>query len=447
MSTHFHRKYRKLLWFSVLLIIGCVTGCTITNDNNDKVYLPEHRRGELVVWRKPGVSAADWSTKKANLQASYGGVLTVQKKCENCATGDLELWSGSAITNFINTEVASPTTRPRGKPTGEDDTLYYSLNMIVRLPIEKDMPQYSRQPVPPFTSNLPEVTVAVFDTGVDGDITNSFTKDIVSCKPGGERGWNFVHENNVTDDIFPAKHGTVVSKLIVDQVKLNPSGNMVNILPVKIFDVDGSSDLFNVLCGFSYAKNAGAQIINASFGFYYYHDEPPAILLKYVEEELTNNNILLVAAAGNQIESEDYDAVGGLGITGSLLRNLDYHYFYPGGLSKYLPNVYCVTTARLAPTIDVSPRQNYSKNIVDIATIAHLPTNYEFYHPFNNVLSVAGSSFATPIFTGQLTSWYSTISGSLDNKASVITTLRTNGVVFNDVPALSDFVRNGQYVK
>ena len=146
--------------FSVFLIL-CMLGCKKINNNDQKLYLPEYKNDQLVVWRKPGINAASWIFKKNNLQAKYGGSLTVLKKCENCADGDLELWSGSTITNFISTEVASPTTRPRGNPTGEDDTLYYSLNMVVRLPIEKNLPQYPPQTVPPFNSNLPVVNVLI----------------------------------------------------------------------------------------------------------------------------------------------------------------------------------------------------------------------------------------------------------------------------------------------
>ncbi len=429
------------------LIGFCLSGCEPTNPNDQKVYLPEHKQNELLVWRKSGVTPGSWSAKKTNFQAKYGAGLTVSKKCQNCDDGDLEVWSGSSVVNFISSEVASPTTRPRGNPTGEDDTLYYSLNFIVHLPIENDVSQFPSFVVPPFTSNLPEVTVAVFDTGVDPEITTNYTSNILSCKTGGEKGWNFVDENNNTSDRFSSRHGTVVSKFIVDEVNAHAGGNRVNILPVKIFGADGSSDLFNVLCGFSYAKKAGAKIINASFGFYYYHDDPPKLLAKYVEEVLTSNNILLVAAAGNKIPSEDAIARYGIGVPESGLRNLELHHFYPGGLAKYLPNVYCITTARLAPTVSPSPNQNFSKNIVDIAAIADLPAVFGFYHPFDNTKSVAGSSFATPIFTGKLASWYSTISGALDNKATILNTMSTNAVVFNDFPALGEWIIGGRYVR
>jgi Subtilase family len=432
--------------FVLIILIAFITSCTKKSPVQNKVYLPEYKPGQLVVWRKQGISNVGWELKKANFRLVYGGTL-IEKKCENC-DDSLELWSGTAVENFINTEVASPRTSPRGKPSGEDDTFYYGLNMIIGLPVESPMPQFTPSPVLPFISSLPKITVAVFDTGIDEEITKNFSVDILSCKTGGNKGWNFVGNNNIIIDEFPQKHGTVVSKFIVDQVKSHMGGNMINILPVKIFDAGGSSDLFNVLCGFSYAQKAGAKIINASFGFYYYNNDSCLILKKYVEKVLTKNNILLVASAGNVIADEDIKASRYLGVPEAELRNLDFHYFYPGGLAKYLPNVFCVTTAAMTLAPVTSPNQNYSKYIVDIGTVANLPGTYSFIHPFIGAPNkVTGSSFATPVFTGKLASWYSEIIAGMGNKEAILTALKIKGVVFDDPGPLANRVKAGRYVQ
>ena len=44
--------------------------------------------------------------------------------------------------------------------------------------------------------------------------------------------------------------------------------NNLEILPVKIFDDNGSSDLFSILCALAYASQQHVNIINASFGYY-----------------------------------------------------------------------------------------------------------------------------------------------------------------------------------
>jgi Subtilase family len=417
--------------------------CKKTN-NQKRFVLPKYRPNQLMVWRKPGVNDANWNIRKTSFKNKYGGDFAVTKKCTGCDDA-LEVWEGTTVQNFITGEVARAATAPKGSPSGEDDTLYYSLNFIVELPIEKRPDQYSPVILPPQTrSNFPVITLAVFDTGVDPDITTNNTTAVGTCKPGGDKGWNFVAENNSIADDFPVKHGTIVSKYILDEVKANRSGNNVNILPVKIFGADGTSDLFGVLCGFAYARNAKAQIINASFGFYYYIDEPPAILMKYTETVLTANNIILIAAAGNRIAEEDTEA-GKLGIAGADLRNLDRHYFYPGGLSKYLPNVFCVTTANKT-TGAVSPTQNFSNTRVDVGTSPAAGVGYEFVHPFVPAQSISGSSFATPIFAGKLCSWYSQVVTAPINKEAILIGMKAKASVFDDVPALNALIKNGRYV-
>lgn len=446
MNILFNHQKWPVIFFVILC--ACVIGCKkITPNNTQVTFLPQYKDSQLVVWRKPGVTTENMNLKVNNLKAKYTGTLD-RIVCQSC-DDSLELWSGTAIAGFINSEVASPSTRPRGNPTGEDDTLRYSLNIIVHLPDEDTIAKLTLQTVLPITTNTPQVTVAVFDTGVDPAVTDNFTSNapiIPTCRPGGDRGWNFIDNNNNITDAFTAKHGTVVSKFIIDQVRANAAGNRVNILPVKIFNADGKSDLFSVLCGFSYAQKAGAKVINASFGFYDYGAEPNPVLLKYVEKVLTKNNVLLIASAGNKIDEEDIYAATWAGLPASGLRNMDIHHFYPGGLAKLLPNVYCVTTARLMPTADISPNQNYSKVIVDIGTIADFPDFY-FKHPFDATRRVIGSSFATPVFTGKLVSWYSAIATMLDNKENVLRYLKDNGVVFDDVPAFEARIKERHYVR
>ena len=441
--------------FSVLFCMAFISGgCRKINANRAYILPEEYRPYQLVVWRKPGASTDAWDAKKAYFKSLYGTAFTV-KKCSSC-NDDLELWEGPSVQNFISTEVVSGGTRPRGQPSGEDAASYYSVNFIVRTPFRDQLPQITALTTQlPNSSNLPPITVGVFDTGDDPAITNDYTTVAVpSCKAGGDYGWNFVADNNDVSDEQAGKHGTVVSKFIVDEVeaRTRTTGSPVNILPVKIFDRNGVCDLFDVLCGFSYAKNAGAKIINASFGFYYYKDaagaEVPKILLEYTRKVLTSNNIILVAAAGNASPYEDSVArYLESDLTGSDLRNLNKHFFYPGGLSKYLGNVICVTTVNRALG-RVSPTQNFSNTIVDIGTSNDISGTYDFIHPFNNTLTATGSSFATPVFTGKLCSWYNQVVTTFPiNKETIITALKTKGVVFNDTPALLAFVKNGMYVQ
>jgi hypothetical protein len=444
----YHRINSLWLYLSLIVIVCTSVNLKCKKDDQRKLILPKHKRTELLVWRKPGVSEAAMAAKRANLKNRYGGDIAVTKKCEGCDQ-NLEVWSGSTVQNFITEEVAGVSTRPRGKPTGEDDTLYYSLNIIADLPYDKrtQLPTFASGPLPPPPgSNLPVITVAVFDTGADPAVTTNYTQTVSSCKPLGTKGWNFLDENNNVLDNYPGQHGTVVSKFIIDEVRSYATAHPVNILPVKLFGTDGTADLFSILCGFSYARKAGAKIINASFGFYYYLDEPPKMLLKYVEQELTANNVILVAASGNSFPDEEAEATSVLGIAGDDLRNLEKHYFYPGGLSKYLPNVICVTT--VSTTLGSSaPNQNYSPVVVNVGAAANVAGTYNFTHPFQPAASVIGSSFATPVFTGELCALYGRVVSLPVNKDAILTNMRTAGIVFDDVPPLSTRVQLGRYVK
>jgi hypothetical protein len=240
------------------------------------------------------------------------------------------------------------------------------------------------------------------------------------------RGWNFIAGSPDWKDDFKAKHGTVVSWFIINQVKKYHQ-RQVKILPVKIDDDKGQGSLFGVLCGFAYAKDLNAKIINASFGFYSPRldrsgakvDSNVVLLKEYARHYLTRNNILLIAAAGN---------------AGDLLDTIS---FYPASLSRELDNVIAVTTVqpigsnRLS-TGQVSVDQNYSEQVVyagvsgdKVPTAATTgpgikPGSYLFYHPYLAApgvhLTVHGSSFATPIVTGNICAHYALVESLLLNQ-------------------------------
>jgi hypothetical protein len=216
--------------------------------------------------------------------------------------------------------------------------------------------------------------------------------------PGGERGWNFFNRTDVTDDDYPSRHGSAVTQFIIDQ-ETRYRKRKTNILPVKIHNSHGKSDLFSILCGFAYAANSGATIINASFGFYATKGSgAPAILEQFVKKHLTANNILLVAAAGNL----NSDETAG-GPVGDDVRNLDYNPFFPASLSKTLENVLAVTTVSKEEK-EVCPTQNFSNRVVDVGVNCDkiMPGDFRFESPLHFSNFIVGSSYATPIITGKI---------------------------------------------
>ena len=406
-------------------------------------YIPS----QLVVWKKPGVSDIDFNQwKRDNLQ-KYSGLL-VKKLCKNC-DDSLELWEGDNVSALISEKVAGSGSSSKGAPPsgGGDAIAFFSYNLIIDLPepegcIPRGYNDLKETPRP--ILNDPPVIVAVFDTGLIPAIKGGYTTDVNSCMKDGGSGWNFAYKNDVTDDDYPTIHGSAVTKFIVDQENIYGK-QKINILPVKIHNNQGKSDLFSILCGFAYAANCGAKIINASFGFYASKDaQAPAILAQFVKKHLTDNNILLVAAAGNTNADE---SVGQFST--DKIRDLDYHPFFPACLSKNFENVLAVTTISLAQG-EVSPSQNFSNSIVDIGIDCDkvVENDFRFKDPLDRGIYIVGSSYATPIVTGKIAQHYNQLinamPGGVINKSILLDEMKNLGIVKSDL-RFNGYIKDGNY--
>lgn len=413
----------------------------ITIDRSAFKYIPT----QLVVWKKPGVSDAafnEWKT--ANLQ-TYSGLL-VKKLCRGC-DDSLELWEGDNVATLISEKVAgSGGTSTGGAPHGGSDAIAcFSYNLIIDLPEPHDCLKTPREKVQMATRpdyRDPAIVVAVFDTGLLPYIKEACSDIVESCMPGGSAGWNFAYKNNITDDDYPSRHGSAVTKFIVDQEDRYRQ-RKVNILPVKIHNNYGKSDLFSILCGFAYAARCGAKIINASFGFYAPKDAPaPAILAQFVKKHLTDNNILLVAAAGNVNTDESTGRR-----SGEAIRNLEYHPFYPACLSKDFENVLAVTTISMEKG-KVSPSQNFSAAVVDVGVDcdAVVEDDFRFEDPLGRGTYIVGSSYATPVITGKIAQHYNALMAAMPlgniNKSILLERMTELGIIKSD-DRFHDYIRDG----
>ncbi len=417
----------------------------ITVDRGVLKYIPD----QLVVWKKPGVSDADFNKWKAGKLQQYSGLL-IKKMC--ACDDSLELWEGDNVTTFISEGVASaggkgPTITPNG---GGDAVACYSYNLIIDLPEPLGcLPErYGNDEQRQFDISGTVLTVAVFDTGLREDLKAMYTDAVPSCLPGGEMGWNFTDKNKATttDDDYPSHHGSAVTKFIIDQ-ELQYRKQKINILPVKIHNSEGKSDLFSILCGFAYAANCGAKIINASFGFYALKgSEAPAILSQFVRKHLTNRNILLIAAAGN-VNADS--TVGGPISTD--VRNLEHHPFFPACLSKTHENVLAVTTVSVGK-MQVSPSQNFSNLVIDAGVDCDqvIPNDFRFQSPLNPLEFILGSSYATPIITGKIAQHYtalmSAMPGSKIRKIALLQEMEKLGIIQSE-PGLVIYIRDGYWTK
>ena len=398
------------------------------------LILPAADTNQLVIWRAPGTSEDSFNEWLDSISHKFGEV-HISYFCQRCDS-TLMLLTGPGAIQYIQTGPiqGGSGSGVAGGPVGGDGPIYYSKNYAMAVPEYLDSivsnPNASKIPLEPGGSYTgAPVTVAVFDTGLDSTDIGSyvFNSPSPSCMGSdATRGWNFIAGSPDWKDDFKARHGTVVSWFIINQVKKYHQ-SQVRILPVKIDDDKGQGSLFGVLCGFAYAKDLNAKIINASFGFYSPRldrsgakvDSNVVLLKEYARYYLTRNNILLIAAAGN---------------AGCLLDTIS---FYPASLSRELDNVIAVTTVqpigsnRLS-TGQVSVDQNYSEQVVyagvsgdKVPTAATTgpgikPGSYLFYHPYLAApgvhLTVHGSSFATPIVTGNICAHYALVKSLLLNQ-------------------------------
>ena len=422
---------------AICLFIFTVVGCDCNQTPPDyhkyiktgEGHIPADTTQQIVVWRTPN-SDPSYLNKWLDSIHEKCGDFNITVFCGSCDSS-LMLLTGNGIRTYISgtgTGKGGGTTCTQNcPPSGDGDTIYWAVNSAVLFNDPEDSTYVDTLPTVD-QGHFPNgpITVAVFDTGIDTiELHNKlYIGTGQSClDPAATNGWNFPASNNTVFDDYRApkksEHGAIVSRLIAEQVN-HYALNDVRILPVKIHNERGESDLFSVLCGFAYAKERGAKIINASFGYYAPKaptgvTDPGALLLKkYIEYYLTNHvvstnsTILLVAAAGNTTPGATNPE-----------RNLDNISFYPASLASELSNVIAVTTVDDG-TLSVSPHQNFSPNVVDVGVntdvIRRDPVNGDHYDFFNPRIPGAvseGSSFATPIVTGIICSHYTQITTSL----------------------------------
>ena len=130
--------------------------------------------------------------------------------------------------------------------------------------------------------NLPSITVAVVDTGVDLD--HPFLKSrIVSG------GWDFVNNDGVPDDDF--YHGTHVAGTVVDGTLPN-----VKIMPIKCMDNTGDGTTANIALAMEYAYLKGCSVANVSIIGY---DPSGDQLYSDVINAGSDSGCVYCAAAGN----------------------------------------------------------------------------------------------------------------------------------------------------
>ncbi len=248
------------------------------------------------------------------------------------------------------------------------------------------------------------VTVAVLDSGInynhpalrdnlqfkEADLNNGLDED-KNGLTDDNLGWDFINADRFAFD--DGGHGSHVAGLVASPIAgIAPEAK---ILPVKILDAAGRTDLATFVAGIYYAIDSGAQIINASLGF----DTPqgaspfdailikPAPLVKAIQDA-NAKNVLIIVAAGN-------------GDRKSLLGyDIKLRPFFPASLEG--ENKITVAATSLG---EITSYSNFSLELVDLAAPGgdqrQLVLSLSKENPTGTAfVAQAGTSMATPIVAG-----------------------------------------------
>jgi hypothetical protein len=422
---------------------------------------------EIIVMFKGSPTEAEKDNLKAKINGPHFDASKLKtRKCSSC-DGDVELWQAPDIHTRIHADGLAAGTKSPGssRPVGQDGLGYYSLNFKQNIPMDS-LGKFENlngiKKIENDTRGKEVVRIAVLDTGINTEQiigtsylwTNPESKN--KCYPGDRFGWNFINDDGDVRDDNLNLHGTLVSHFIINQFATSQN-KAVELMTLKTHDENGSGDLFKSICAIHYAMKKGAQIINASWGFYYYEDGAHPYLDYLITNVLRKQGILFVAAAGNKMQDADdfahkaYKAAhGGSDIPDSYLRNLEYHNFYPACLSKKDNNVVTVTTA---DKNRVSPSQNYSSRYVDLGAMPDDLTLMRFKEPFvlpagtpGAVKTVSGSSFAAAIVTGRIGAFLlnSSYTSSIDKYHDVFAPMEAAGLITKSPALAADHIRDGR---
>ena len=435
-------------------------------------YLKRDDSDQLVVYRENVDDQKFGKWLNALEDVMYGKYnkrrsVHVENFCGDC-NDSLLLVVAKGIKTVVATEVARTSSGSSAGPL-QNDGLVFTSNVKVKFPTRKPkLPGkvLSRSRTTNSKGDSSPVKVAVFDTGL---IRKEFDDFLTSpafnpCVGQDNIGWNFTVPNANFNDNHPIAHGSTVSRFIVNEYLKAEGTRPLQIIPVKVHDKNGNSDLYSVLCGLIYAQKQGANIINASFGFYAPKKdekksaeqtssskslkqtgssvpEPPKalkpeeqigilgrqgaeLLERVIKKHLIPNGVLLVAAAGNSASRAELKNKFGITKPPRNERDLGQLDFYPASFSATFPNVIAVTTVNPEAS-EVSSEQNFSEKIVNIGVRSDIVRGFGFRDPRFEKRFLKGSSYAAPIVTGLLAANFSEFKEPLDKSEIIETLLKT----------------------
>ncbi|WP_299888113.1 S8 family serine peptidase [uncultured Lacinutrix sp.] len=346
-----------------------------TTNNNGLKY----SQSKLIIQYQPGTSQA----VKGNLRDFYNVVSF--EICKHCPDEMIEMWDfGEPIDIEPKKEVIED------NPTNEGGFMNTAGIYAIRdVDYEFKIPATNNFTNTPIISDLATdyvsfikgsntgINIAVIDTGIDTSLTEFGSPFLYNASgtdleaEGVLSGWNFVDNTNDTYDDNSGKHGTVISKII--EQELTNLGIDFQIMPIKAFDANGEGSYFDVLCATNLALNY-TNVVNMSFGWY---DDNFGDFANTIFSNLltTHSNVSVITSAGN------------------ISNNNDINKHYPSGYPQ--DNLFSIAATKPDHSY-IADYSNYGAVSVDYFASGHFSLSGHDYY---------GTSFAAPKATSLISSF------------------------------------------
>ncbi|WP_194776991.1 S8 family peptidase [Pararhodonellum marinum] len=432
-----------------------------------RIPFPPFKGNELILIWKSDITSGEREDIRMKLLNLYPDAKI--RKCSKCDDdGPVELWTGDGIHNYVTGQMRdNPQVAGSTQGVGDITDTFASLNYFISNPSYPDI-ENCLFDLKPNHEKKKDITIAVLDTGVDLNcIPESYlwtNQNPGPCYENDLHGWNFVDNSPNIQDDHSGLHGTLVNAYIIEQFEKSTE-NRVKLMNIKTLNNNSEGDIFSMLCGMLYAKQNGADIINASLGYYQHQSIPETddYLFHLITKVLRKAGILMVAASGNAMSQADAVAIG----LGNDPRNLTLNPFFPAYVSETAPNSEnnVVTVGTIDLKAGISPSENFSSIHVDLGVVGDdIPSDGgiivpSFFLPYGKLradgVKVTGSSFAAAIATGKLGANFPSdlTKSSLPGltKGQLMTKfdgLSTGGSgMIQTVGYLSPFIRGGRYIR
>lgn len=259
---------------------------------------------------------ANFSSDLTKLKAEYGNV----QVAGSCGCGNRKIYAVDMGNNPIFGEEKGKGGRDKVAATLGKEEVDPNFFLLPELEQVDPHPGFNQLPanfqvIPSGKPGAP-VVVAVLDSGVDPTYQTTTDAGVMAplylwdrsasvaeagCYPSAKYGWDFVNNDNAPVD--DNSHGTHVASRIAEQLRSNAPDVNYQFMALKMLDRNGVGNSFHASCAVLFAAEHGADVINASWGFYGERDRVLKRAFRYAQQQ----GVATMTSAGNyRVDLEQY---------------------------------------------------------------------------------------------------------------------------------------------